>query len=337
MAESQTPTGNGPAEQSGNGSRPRVLIADDNADMRRHLARLLDSAYEVYTVGDGRSALEAALANPPHLILTDVMMPHLDGFGLLGALRENKSTRTIPVIMLSARAGQEASVGAMQAGVDDYLAKPFSAQELLSRVSRSLELARLRRESEQELEAANRELERALSQLEVLAITDTLTGLPNRRKWQEELQRELVGAARRGQPLSVAMLDLDGLKAYNDTRGHPAGDALLTDAAAAWRVALRLGDLISRIGGDEFAVLMPNCALDDARRVLTRVCAATPAAQTTSAGIACWDGSETAADLVARADEALYVVKRARPGRDAVPVSAETGRPTDARSFGQPV
>jgi DNA-binding response OmpR family regulator len=120
------------------GPRPRVLLADDNEDMRRHIVRVLQSSFDVVTAPDGIAALEAALADTPDLVLTDVMMPRLDGFGLLAALREHESTRTIPVIMLSARTGEDASIEGIRAGVDDYLAKPFSAQELIARVSRSL-------------------------------------------------------------------------------------------------------------------------------------------------------------------------------------------------------
>ena len=139
-------------------SRERVLLADDNADMRRHITRLLASRFDVVAVPDGAAALDAVRAAPPDLVLTDAMMPRLDGFGLLAALRADERTRTIPVIMLSARAGEEAAVEGLNAGADDYLAKPFTAQELIARVSGCLALAGLRRESVQQLEAVNRQL-----------------------------------------------------------------------------------------------------------------------------------------------------------------------------------
>jgi diguanylate cyclase (GGDEF)-like protein len=292
------------------GTRARVLLADDNADMRRHVARLLAPHFDVVTAADGVLALESALASPPDLVLTDVMMPRLDGFGLLAALREQDRTRTIPVIMLSARAGEEASFEGIRAGVDDYLAKPFSAQELIARVSRSLGLARMRRESEQRLEEANGNLTRALDELAVLARTDPVTGLPNRRSWDEELPLALDRARRRPHPVCIALIDLDHLKAFNDTHGHQAGDQLLAHAGTAWRGHLRTTDLVVRFGGDEFAVIMPDCSLEMANNVLDRVCAATPHDQTCSAGLACWNGTETAGELVARADVALYNAKR---------------------------
>ncbi len=134
------------------GSRPCILLADDNVDMRRHIARLLRRSYEVLVVPDGEAALETALSTPPDLVLSDVMMPRLDGFGLLKALRADERTRQLPVILLSARAGEEAAVEGLDAGADDYLVKPFSARELLARVRAHLELARQRRELERELE-----------------------------------------------------------------------------------------------------------------------------------------------------------------------------------------
>jgi signal transduction histidine kinase/HPt (histidine-containing phosphotransfer) domain-containing protein len=144
--------------QNGGSARARVLLADDNADMRSHVRRLLEHRFEITAVSDGAAALNAALTRPPDLVLTDVMMPHLDGFELLAALRADDRTRTIPVIMLSARAGEEAALEGIGAGADDYLVKPFSARELIARVSGSLALAKLRREAAEQLEIANRQL-----------------------------------------------------------------------------------------------------------------------------------------------------------------------------------
>jgi signal transduction histidine kinase len=141
-----------PAEPESKGPRPRILWADDNADMRQYVMRLLDRAYEVQAVADGMAALDAARSAPPDLVLSDVMMPRLDGFGLLNALRADERTRTIPVILLSARAGEESAVEGLDAGADDYLVKPFSARELLARVRTHLEMAKVRREWQTELE-----------------------------------------------------------------------------------------------------------------------------------------------------------------------------------------
>jgi signal transduction histidine kinase len=132
--------------------RPRILLADDNADMRDYVRRLLSSKYEVEAVGDGDAAVEAAREQQFDLVLSDVMMPKLDGFGVLHALRSDEKTRTIPVILLSARAGEESRVEGLGAGADDYLVKPFSARELLARVESHINLQRERKRSAEKLE-----------------------------------------------------------------------------------------------------------------------------------------------------------------------------------------
>ena len=137
--------------------RARILWAEDNADMREYVARLLASEFDVVPASDGQMALERALADPPDLVLSDVMMPRLDGFGLLRAIRADERTRQIPVILLSARAGEDSAVGGLDAGADDYLMKPFTARELLARVRASVQLSRHRRDFERELERRIRE------------------------------------------------------------------------------------------------------------------------------------------------------------------------------------
>ena len=159
-----------------------------------------------------------------------------------------------------------------------------------------------------------------LARLEASARTDDLTGLPNRRAWEHELPRELARADRDERPVCVAMLDLDRFKRFNDERGHQAGDRLLKQATSAWCEQLRSSDMLARYGGEEFAVLLPGCTLDDAQTLLERLRIAMPEAQTVSAGVACWDGAETAEELVGRADSALYAAKRA--GRDRLITSA---------------
>jgi signal transduction histidine kinase len=159
-----------PCPPTGNGTRPRILVADDNADMRQYVARLLAEQYEVETVADGEAALEAARQRPPSLILSDVMMPRLDGFQLLKAIREDDCARRIPVVLLSAQAGEESRVEGMSAGADDYLIKPFSARELLARVSARLEIVRLQGEGEQRYrelaESLEKQVEARTEQLE---------------------------------------------------------------------------------------------------------------------------------------------------------------------------
>jgi diguanylate cyclase (GGDEF)-like protein len=161
-------------------------------------------------------------------------------------------------------------------------------------------------------------IERAdlLARLERAARTDDLTGLPNRRAWDEHLAREVARAGRVGSPLCVAMLDLDHFKDYNDRLGHQAGDRFLKEAAAGWQSHTRRSDFIARYGGEEFAIALVDCNLEEAAESLELLRALTPEGASSSAGVALWDGSETDAELVARADAALYDAKRS--GRDRV-------------------
>jgi PAS domain S-box-containing protein len=133
-------------KQPAGADRPRVLLADDNRDMREYVQRLLGRKYDVTAVEDGEQAIAAALSGPPDLVLTDVMMPRMDGFQLLRSLRDNPATATVPVIMLSARAGEEAESEGLEAGADDYLVKPFTARELIARVGSHISMHRLRLE-----------------------------------------------------------------------------------------------------------------------------------------------------------------------------------------------
>lgn len=148
-----------------------------------------------------------------------------------------------------------------------------------------------------------------LHALRAQARRDVLTGLANRREWDERLEEERARARREGRPFTVALLDLDHFKRYNDRHGHQAGDVVLREAAVAWRGALRVTDLLARWGGEEFALLLPRCTADEAVPLLDRVRGLTPRGQTCSAGLAEWDGREEAEGLVARADTALYEAK----------------------------
>ena len=131
--------------------RPRIVLADDNADMRGYVRRLLEDHFEVQAVPNGLAALEAVQQQRTDLVLYDVMMPEMDGFQLVRTLKASQETSRIPVLLLSARAGEDATVQGMQAGADDYLVKPFSARELLARVTTHIKLARSRYEAEQRL------------------------------------------------------------------------------------------------------------------------------------------------------------------------------------------
>jgi signal transduction histidine kinase len=192
--------------------RPRVLIADDNSDMRQYLARLLSEQYEVETVADGQEALRAAHEHSPDLIVSDVMMPILDGFELLKTLRAEEQTRTIPVVLLSARAGEESRVEGIQAGADDYLIKPFSARELLARVSGRLEISRLQRDRESQLRVNQAELEQRVQERtqELLNASQELRELSARiLQAQDEERRRIARELHDGAGQLIAALGME--------------------------------------------------------------------------------------------------------------------------------
>ncbi len=178
------------------GNRPAVLIADDNADMREHLKAILGRRCEVRVFGDGRAALEAAKRSTPDLILSDVMMPRSDGFELLREIRSDPMLREVPVLLLSARAGEEARTDGIAAGADDYITKPFSARELLARVNTAIELQRVRRGAREAIEALNDELRCANEDLEQFAYSvshDLQEPLRGVKIFSELLEQRLSG------------------------------------------------------------------------------------------------------------------------------------------------
>lgn len=175
------------------------------------------------------------------------------------------------------------------------------------------------------LEQERKEL---LERVEAMARTDSLTGLPNRRAWDEQVVRAMSAAHRSGAPLALAIADLDFFKDYNDANGHSAGDRLLVEAARSWSQELRTSDFLARYGGEEFAVLLPGCGRAAAAALLERFRAATPGAQTCSVGVAFWDWQQSAEELVAAADAAMYRAKRA--GRDRVELAGQPAPPVPA-------
>ena len=199
-----------PPESRATGKRELIVVADDNADMRQYLARLLSGRYEVHAVADGRQALEATQRLRPALVLADVMMPHLDGFGLLRAIREDSALAGTPVVLVSARAGEESRVEGLEADADDYLIKPFAARELLARVAAHVKMANLRRdtaEREERLRSeAELERERLRASEERLAETSRLLRELQRADAELQLQVELLQQL----PVSAWTLKPDG-------------------------------------------------------------------------------------------------------------------------------
>jgi len=192
--------------------RPRILLADDNADMRDYVRRLLAADYEVQTVKDGEAALQCILQDPPDLVVSDVMMPRMDGFKLLEALRTNPRTAATPILLLSARAGESARVEGIAAGADDYLVKPFSARELTARIETQLRLARVRREVEARVSESEKRLQMALDASRTIA-------------WTCDLSTGIVSHS--GNAAKFLGLELEPSISENWTRVHPEDAAAL--------------------------------------------------------------------------------------------------------------
>jgi diguanylate cyclase (GGDEF)-like protein len=163
-----------------------------------------------------------------------------------------------------------------------------------------------------------RQITEQAASLDELSLTDPLTGVANRRRWDTDLRTATARAGRSREPLAVALLDIDHFKRFNDTHGHPAGDALLVQAAEAWQAQLRPGDLLARVGGEEFAVLLIACDEDGARPVVDRLRTATPGTTTCSAGIAVLEPGDSGTDLMRRSDVALYQAKESGRNRTVV-------------------
>jgi two-component system cell cycle response regulator len=306
--------GGGARPAAGAPGRPRLLVVEDETDQRDALAALLELDYQVATARDGEEGVRLARADPPDLILMDLVMPRMDGFAALEALHGDRLTAEVPVIFLSARGDDVVRVKGLDLGAVDFLAKPFSERELRARIERTLRLSRRQ------------------TQLHQLAETDTLTGLANLRAFRGRLEDEVKRAQRYGTPLTCIMSDIDNLKAVNDELGHAAGDRAIVAVADVIRAELRETDFAARHGGDEFVVLLPHTSASEGGVLAQRVCdrlRETPLEVTgkrlvvaASFGVAELEpgpADEAAADdLVQRADEALYTAKRAGRGQLAV-------------------
>jgi two-component system, cell cycle response regulator len=308
------------------GAPIRILVVDDVPDNVEILdARLSSRGYHVQTARNGQEALERVQQNPPHLILCDVMMPVVDGFEVSRRLKQDPSLPFIPIILVTARDTAEDVVEGLEAGADDYIAKPYNFKELEARVRAMLRIKHL----QDELDLKNRELAVVVDELELankrlrkLSITDGLTGLYNHRHVHELLRDEWERSLRSGEPLSVAMLDLDRFKLVNDTYGHPTGDVILYETARILREAAREIDMVGRYGGEEFIVILPSTDEGEAARFAERVRAQVAAhlfrdeanelRMTTSCGVASApdDSLDSCEALLKLADTALYAAKQ---------------------------
>ncbi|MEO8362686.1 MAG: PleD family two-component system response regulator [Vicinamibacteria bacterium] len=290
----------------------KVLIVDDSATNRQMLGDLLQSEYSVFLGKNGEECVALAQETIPDVILLDVVMPDLDGYEVLRRLKEDPRTSSICVVFITGLDSPEAEERGLIAGASDYVTKPFHPTVVKARVALHMQVVRQRR------------------MLETLANIDGLTELPNRRQFDGALSAEWARTRRTGQPFSVALLDVDFFKRYNDTYGHAMGDHALQLVARTLRKRVqRSADLVARYGGEEFVLVMPDTPIDGAMELAEKIRIGVQGLKvphkrssaaiclTVSIGVACTlpEGPPSAEVLMQRADERLYRAKKSGRNR----------------------
>jgi diguanylate cyclase (GGDEF)-like protein len=288
--------------------KSHVLVVDDDpAKLVLLEVALTMAGYEVLTAGDGEEGLAAVSSFQPDLVVSDIMMPRMDGYELARRIRDDPQTRFIPIILQTA-AGYRAEDRrhGSEVGALGYITDPTDIDLLLARASTLLDFKGY-------LDACQEE-----------AFNDHLTGLANRRRFERQLEREVARTLRYGHPLGLIMLDVDHFKQVNDNHGHEAGDKALMTVGKTLQEGTRGIDLAARIGGEEFAVILAETDLAGTLEVAERLRLALKAVEnslvgpiTASLGVAeCPASAQTTQDLLASADDALY--QSTRQGRDRV-------------------
>lgn len=303
----------------------RVLIVDDDKAVRTILAALLgESGYQVFEAGDGQQGFVMALEVHPQILITDWLMPGMDGIGMTRALRQTKFGRGIYILILTALETEEKLIEAFSAGVDDFLTKPLKPRVLGARLRAGQRVVMLQQEIERDRDEIRRfaaELAVTNRRLHDAALTDVLTGLPNRRFAIEFFRREWLAANRSKRPLAAMLIDVDSFKEINDHHGHDVGDAVLKQVARAIKSGLRAQDVVCRTGGDEFTVICPDTDLHAGMVCGERVRKAVAALEfdsvaaslksSVSVGVAVRDAGTADIDaLLKRADEGVYLAKQ---------------------------
>ncbi len=321
----------------------RVLLVDDQRIIVEAVRRMLagDPDIAFHAVTDPGAAVAAALAQRPTVILQDLVMPDADGFEMIRAYRAEEALRDVPVIVLSAKDEPSLKAHGFAVGANDYLVKLPDRLELVARIRHHSAgyISGLQRDAAyRSLHASQEALAHANEELQKLAALDGLTGIANRRRFDEAARYEWQRGRRHGMPLSLLLCDVDSFKLYNDYFGHPAGDLCLKKTAAVLTNQLkRPADLAARYGGEEFALLLPETDMDGAlalaeacRAELERLVLPHPRAEcgvvTMSIGVACTVPGENRSleELIEAADSALYAAKRGGRNRVQATIRGES-------------
>src|SRR5579884_549858 len=241
---------------------PRVLVIEDSSfELDQIKAALEKVGYDFVIANTAVQGLKLAREVLPDLILLDMVLPDMNGREACRNLRTQENLRGIPIIIVTVKGKTEDKVLGLTEGATDYVTKPFEPSELKARVDAALRMKRLQDElieKNKALAQKNQEYQVLLKQMQTLAITDPVTGLFNRRYFQEVLSQEFSRAQRYCTPFSCLMIDVDQFKQINDTFGHEAGDKVLEELAKLIQIEIRKVDLAARYGGDELAILLPE-------------------------------------------------------------------------------
>jgi two-component system cell cycle response regulator len=299
----------------------KILVADDSAVYRKVVEQTLPpDQYSILFAKTGQSAIDLFKQHCPALVITDWVMPDLTGIEVCRQIRASAQNSYTYIIIITSASEKERVVEGLEAGADDYLAKPFHPKEMLARVGVGRRLVDLH----QQIESQNRLLKE-------LALTDALTGLPNRRAVEDWANGQLSAAVRHGYSFWVVIADLDNFKVVNDTYGHDAGDTVLKEFARILKRSVRSSDICGRTGGEEFIIIFTHADECNVGIVVARVLRqlrehdfsfGTEAVQVTASfGIAGFQGAGVPefAKLINQADAALYVAKRG--GRNRIEVT----------------
>ena len=244
-----------------------LLVEDSRGQAKTTKAFLEKNGFQVIWVEDGMAAFKIAKSSRIDVILLDRVLPDIDGNEVCRWLKLDQDTKGIPIIMLTVKNTTADKVTGLEAGADDYLPKPYDTGELNARIYACLRTKSL----QDDLKQKNRQLEDMLTRVETLAVTDSLTGLFNRRRFETILSLEFKKASRYLAPLSCMMIDIDHFKTINDAYGHRIGDAILKETAQIILKSIREVDAAARWGGEEFIILIPNTSKENARTPAQRI------------------------------------------------------------------
>ncbi|CCU80717.1 hypothetical protein HSACCH_02255 [Halanaerobium saccharolyticum subsp. saccharolyticum DSM 6643] len=246
-------------------NKKTILIVDDSKLNIEILSDILKAKlYRIVVAKSGKRALEFAKIKKPDLILLDIMMPEINGFEVCKFLKNNSETADIPIIFISGLDKSKDIVKGFQVGAVDYIVKPFQKEVVLARVNTHLKLS----ETQKKIEKNNKELTKLLNEVKYLSFHDEMTGLYNRRYFENELERL---SNSRELPITIFVADIDKLKDVNDNYGHKKGDKYIKKAAEILNRSTRDGDVVARIGGDEYAIILSNSGLETAKSLFERI------------------------------------------------------------------